>query len=87
MEYSFDVVLQIYSHEPYFIIGAYDGNGSVRMWINNDDTGVTETAASGGVEVSNSPVVLGADPQGANARRYFFSGKIQQAQVQRWGAH
>jgi hypothetical protein len=34
-----------------------------------------------------SPIVLGADPQGATDRRYFFKGKIQQVMVPRWRNH
>ena len=72
--------------DSYFLVGAYDGSGAVRLWVNN----VEQTASasiSGGVGQNNSPVVIGADPQGASTRRFYFSGKIQQAMVQRWRNH
>ena len=34
---------------------------------------------------NDSPVVLGADPQGETERRFYFSGKIQQVMVLTWG--
>lgn len=70
----------------YFIIGAYDGNGAVRLWVNNVER-TASVPVSGGVTLNNSPVVIGADPQGATDRRYFFKGKIQQVMVQKWRNH
>jgi hypothetical protein len=72
--------------DSYFIVGAYDGSGAVRLWVNN----VEKTASSsitGGVGLNNSPVVVCADPQGATSRRYFFKGKVQQVMVQKWRNH
>lgn len=73
--------------DSYFITGAYDGDGGVRLWVNNHDEGIEIALARGGVTRNDTPVVLGADPQGQRDRRFFFSGKVQQVQVQRWGAH
>lgn len=70
----------------YFIIGAYDGSGAVRLWINNSER-TASASHSGGVVQNDSPIVIGADPQGASERRYFFKGKIQQVMVQRWRNH
>ncbi len=70
----------------YFIVGAYDGNGAVRLWVNNVE-GVPSVSVAGGVGLNTSPIVIGADPQGATDRRYFFKGKIQQVMVQRWRNH
>jgi hypothetical protein len=70
----------------YFIVGAYDGNGAVRLWVNNVE-GVPSVSVAGGVGLNTSPIVIGADPQGATQRRYFFKGKIQQVMVQRWRNH
>lgn len=70
----------------YFITCAYDGDGGVRMWIDNDDSAVTITSATGGITNNDMPVVLGADPQPAGPR-FFFDGEIQMALVQAWGAH
>lgn len=70
----------------YFIVGAYDGNGAVRLWVNNVE-GLPSATVVGGVGLNTSPIVIGADPQGATDRRYFFKGKIQQVMVQRWRNH
>ncbi|MEG1201408.1 MAG: LamG-like jellyroll fold domain-containing protein [Comamonas sp.] len=72
--------------QSYFIIGAYDGNGAVRLWVNNREQ-LPSVSISGGVTHNNSPVVIGADPQGATERRFHFSGKIQQVMVQKWRDH
>jgi len=72
--------------DSYFIVGAYDGNGAVRLWVNNVER-TPSVSVSGGVGLNTSPIVIGADPQGATDRRYFFKGKIQQVMVQRWRDH
>ena len=72
--------------DSYFIVGAYDGNGAVRLWVNNVEQTASASIA-GGVGQNNSPVVIGADPQGATDKRYYFKGKIQQVMVQRWRNH
>lgn len=68
--------------KAYFITGAYDGDGGVRMWIDNDDSGVSVTYATGGILNNDSPVVLGADP--GDPQRYYFDGEIQMALGQSW---
>lgn len=72
--------------DSYFIVGAYDGSGAVRLWVNNAEK-TASVSVTGGVTANNSPVVIGADPQGATDRRYFFKGKIQQVMVQKWRNH
>lgn len=72
--------------DSYFIVGAYDGAGAVRLWVNNTEK-TASASISGGVGLNDSPVVIGADPQGATTRRYFFKGKIQQVMVQKWRNH
>ena len=74
--------------DSYWITGAYDGDGAVRMWVNNSDDGVTTSdGIAGGVVNNNSPIVIGADPQGAVERRFHISAKIQRVNIQRWGDH
>jgi hypothetical protein len=73
--------------DSYFIVAAYDGDGSVRMWIDGNDEGVITSATIGGVVQNDSPVVIGADPQGPNGQRNFFRGVIQQVQLQNWTGH
>jgi hypothetical protein len=70
----------------YFIVGAYDGDGAARLWVNNTEQ-TASASVSGGVGLNNSPVVIGADPQGSIRRRFYFRGKIQQAMLQRWRKH
>lgn len=72
--------------DSYFIVGAYDGDGAVRLWVNNVEK-TASASVTGGVTLNNSPVVIGADPQGATDRRFFFKGKIQQVMVQKWRNH
>jgi hypothetical protein len=72
--------------DSYFIIGAYDGSGAVRLWVNNVEK-TASASISGGVGLNDSPVVIGADPQGATTRRYFAKAKVQQVMVQKWRNH
>lgn len=74
------------SSDTYFIVGAYDGNGAVRLWANNTERGAS-APVKGGVGLNHSPIVIGADPQGATERRFYFNGRIQQVMVQRWRDH
>ena len=72
--------------DAYWITGCYDGDGAVRMWVNNSDDDVDASRnVSGGVVNNNSPIVIGADPQGAVNRRFHTSAKIQRINVQSWG--
>lgn len=71
----------------YFITCAYDGDGGVRMWIDNDDANVTIAMASGGIVNNDVPILIGADPQPGGNARYFFQGEIQLVLVQAWGDH
>jgi hypothetical protein len=72
--------------DSYFIIAAYDGDGAVRLWVNN----VQQTASgtiTGGVGANGVQIVIGADPQGTTSQRFYFAGKIQQVMVQKWHGH
>jgi hypothetical protein len=73
--------------DSYWIIGAYDGYGGVYLWIDNSRDGTTTSSGTSEVVQNNSPILLGADPQGAASRRFYFSGKIQAAILQDWGSH
>ncbi|MEO2164251.1 MAG: hypothetical protein ABGY29_17165 [bacterium] len=73
--------------DSFLLTGAYDGDGGVWLWVNHSSDNMTKDQAFGGVGWNNSPVLLGADPQGAGSPRFYFSGKVQQAQVQTWGSH
>ena len=73
--------------DSFLLTGAYDGDGGVWLWVNHSSENLTKDQAFGGVGLNNSPVLLGADPQGVGSSRFHFSGKVQQVQVQAWGAH
>lgn len=73
--------------DAFFLVGAYDGDGQVRLWVNNQDGSVVGEVTSGGVVNNDSLALLGADPQGAAKPRYFFNGAVQQAMVLRWDEH
>ncbi len=68
----------------HFIIGSYNGNGPVRLWVDNDNGPVVGEDATGGVVNNDSLLLLGADPQGDAPPRYHFDGGIQRAAVLSW---
>lgn len=67
-----------------WIIGAYDGDGAVRLMVNHSDAGTTTTDVTGGITPNDAVLQLGADPQDPEAPRFFFDGAIQTATVQAW---
>ena len=74
--------------DSYFLTGAYDGDGSVRLWIDNDASGTTVGAAILGGMINNDvPAVIGADPEAGGASRFYFDGQVQMVMAQSWGAH
>ncbi len=64
--------------------GASDGSGGVRMMVDGNDVNVVVANVNGGVLQNNSPFVVGADPQGAVNRRYYFEGSAQWIKVVSW---
>jgi hypothetical protein len=74
--------------DGYLLVGAYDGDGGVYLWIDNAVVGNGGTH-TGGVTASGQPTLGGADPQPADAlgARFFFDGLIQVLGVQAWGDH
>lgn len=72
--------------DSFFIVGAYDGGGAVRLWVDNAEK-TASASITGGVGQNDSAVVIGADPQGAGTPRFNFKGKIQQVMVQKWRNH
>jgi len=73
--------------DSFLLTGAYDGDGGVWLWVNHSSENLTKDQGFGGVGLNNSPVLLGADPQGVGSPRFHFSGKVQQVQVQAWRDH
>jgi len=71
----------------HFVTCAYDGDGGVRMWIDDDDTAVTVVSTTGGIANDDVPATLGGDPQADGTTRFHFDGAIQMALLQAWGAH
>ena len=72
--------------DSYQITGAYDGDGYLRLMVNNEEW-ARSGPWTGDVTVSDSPIVVGADPQGSSSTRFHFDGKIQQVNVQAWANH
>ena len=73
--------------DSFLLTGGYDGDGNVWLWVDHSIDSLTKGQAQGGVGLNDSPVLLGADPQGTESSRFHFSGKVQQVQVQAWGPH
>ncbi len=73
--------------DSFVLTGCYDGDGGVWLFVDHSSADLTKGSAKGGVVQNDSPVRIGADPQGAAATRFHFSGKVQQIQVQTWGSH
>jgi glycerophosphoryl diester phosphodiesterase len=72
----------------HFVMGAYDGNGKVRLWLDASDSGVSESGdLSGGVIQNDSPIRIGADPEGASGSRFHFDGALQMISVHKWRNH
>ncbi len=72
----------------HLIIGTFDGNGKVRLWVDGSAAGVDESGVlSQGVEQNNVPIRIGADPEGSGGARYYFDGKIQRMTVLKWRDH
>lgn len=72
----------------HIIYGSYDGDGRVRLWFNNSDSGVsTSSSISGGVALNDSPVTVGADPEGTSDTRFHFEGRVQMTMLQKWRDH
>ncbi len=76
------------SADGYLLIGAYDGDGGIYLWIDNE-LPPGHPSATGSVRDSGQPALLGADPQPTSPlkARFFFDGLIQRAVVLRWGPH
>lgn len=74
--------------DGYFLVGAYDGDGGLYLWIDNQKVGNGGTY-TGTVTANNVDMMVGADPQPSATRkaRFFFNGLIQQVSVLRWNAH
>ncbi len=84
--YSSLPVTMLNTTNSYILIGAYDGNGGVHLWVNDIHAQPSSTVI-GGVTLNNSPIIIGADPQGPNNTRFHFSGKIQMVNVIKWNNH
>ncbi len=79
---------QLNGTQSYFVTAAFDGEGGTWLWVNNDSSASTSAAAvTGGATQNDSTMLLGADPQGTATPRFFFSGRIQMALVQKWANH
>ncbi len=74
--------------DGYFLIGAYDGDGGVYLWVDQQASGNGGTF-TGNVTSSSQQVLIGADPQPSEltGARFHFDGIIQQISVLDWVDH
>ncbi len=74
--------------DSYLLIGGYDGNGRVLLWIDND-LGTGGASYSGAVGPTTQPGLVGADPNPGSplGARFFFDGLVQQVTVLHWVDH
>lgn len=74
--------------DGYYLFGAYDGNGGVYLWIDQEVSGSGGTF-TGAVTRSSQDALAGADPQpsAATRARFHFDGLIQQVSVLDWVDH
>ncbi|MBU1242794.1 hypothetical protein KJ612_06310 [Myxococcota bacterium] len=74
--------------DGYYLFGAYDGDGGVYLWIDQEALGSGGTF-TGNVTTSSQPALAGADPQPSEPTdaRFFFDGLIQQVSVLDWINH
>jgi hypothetical protein len=87
-QYATYPVSKLTTSQSYVITGAYDGDGGVWLWVNNSAADSTTAGPfTAGVTANDSPILIGADPQGAASQRFHFSGQIQTAIVQSWVNH
>lgn len=77
---------QFSTDRSYYISGAYDGDGSVRLYLNSKQIGFGNSY-TGGVTVNDSPVVLAADPQGPVDTRFHADIEVQMLSIQDWWNH
>lgn len=87
-EYATYPATKLKPGSSYWITGAYDGNGRAWIWVDNSSADSTRTGElRGGVEQNDDPIVLGADPEPDGSTRFYFTGNIQMALVQKWADH
>ena len=87
-EYATLDTFHLSTDQLHYIIGTYDGNGRVRLWVDGSDSWVsTSGVLSSGVVQNNSPIRIGADPEGQSGARYFFDGKVQSMSLLKWRDH
>lgn len=77
---------QFSTDRSYYLTGAYDGDGGVRLYLNSKQIGAG-SSYTGGVTWNDSPVVLAADPQGAYDTRFHADIEVQMVSVQDWWNH
>jgi len=74
--------------DGYYLFGAYDGDGGVYLWVDQEALGSGGTF-TGNVTTSSQAALAGADPQPSEATRarFHFDGLIQQVSVLNWVNH
>ncbi len=75
---------QLEPNVPYFIMGRYDGNGDVALFVDNVSRVRDRDSYHEGVKKSKVLLTIGADPQRNGKARSYFDGYVQQAMVLDW---
>ncbi len=70
----------------YWLVGAYDGDGQILLFIDGRCAGSVPVSATGAITNATSPPLLGATPDATASlkARAFFQGFAQHAQVLQW---
>jgi hypothetical protein len=72
----------------YRVVGAFDGNGGVYLFINGRCAATARPELTLGVPANSLPFLVGASPiPAAPFATSFFDGAVQSATVLRWGDH
>lgn len=80
-EYAFLKTTQLNTEDMYIIIGAYDGDGTVDLWVNQEKEGITTAHTRGNVPTTPTPVLVG-NAMDKNAKMPF---EVKMASLQSWG--
>jgi len=79
---TYDATL-LNGNDSYFVVGAYDGAGKVRLWVNGVE-GTPSATLSGGVETNDLNIVVAANPAPNDTFGSYWGGLVQSVMVVDW---
>lgn len=80
-KYAFLKTENLNTDEIFMIIGAYDGDGTVDLWINQQKEGITTAHTRGNVLTSSTPVLVGNEIDKSQKMPF----DVKMASLQSWG--